>query len=47
MTRIQKLIDFVRGGKTTYEEVKKLGLSESEKQIVESSKKSRDGKNNN
>lgn len=36
MTRIQKLIDFIRGGKTTYDEVIKLNLSESERQIIES-----------
>ncbi len=42
MTRIQKLLDFINGGSTTYEEVLKLNLSTEEKKIVESSKKRQD-----
>lgn len=41
LNRIQKLIDFVRGGKTTYDEVKKLQLSDAEKKVIESAKKNK------
>jgi hypothetical protein len=36
MNRIQKLIDFVRGGKTSYDEVTKLNLTDAESKIIES-----------